>query len=102
MGKPRISTLYRPLPPPSAHPLSTAGERLALYSRTSTLDQRPGIQADEMHDYARRIGARVVLDVQEKGSGARNDRDGLQRVLAAARRGEVDCVVVHRLDRWGR
>jgi DNA invertase Pin-like site-specific DNA recombinase len=40
--------------------------------------------------------------VEESASGAWNGRPGLVRVLDAARAGEVDAVVVWKLDRWGR
>jgi DNA invertase Pin-like site-specific DNA recombinase len=43
-----------------------------------------------------------VLDVEEKGSGARNDRPGLQRIMTAAKKGQIDVVIVWKLDRWGR
>jgi putative DNA-invertase from lambdoid prophage Rac len=40
--------------------------------------------------------------VEEVGSGAKNDRPGLERVMAAARAGEVQVIVVWKLDRFGR
>jgi len=48
------------------------------------------------------MGLRVSLDVRETGKGANNDRPGLVRVLAAAQRGDVDVVLVWKLDRFGR
>jgi putative DNA-invertase from lambdoid prophage Rac len=44
----------------------------------------------------------VILEVEETGSGARNDRPGLQRVLQLAREGAIDAVIVWKLDRFGR
>ena len=44
----------------------------------------------------------IELEVEESGSGARNDRPGLQRVLDAARRGQVQAVLCWKLDRFGR
>lgn len=76
--------------------------KAALYHRVSTLDQDAKLARDELRGWARRHKARVVLDVEEKGSGANNDRPGLQRVLEAARAGKLDVVVVYKLDRWGR
>ena len=80
------------------------GRRLtaALYHRVSTIDQNPHNAARELRAAAARAGCRVALDVRETGSGARNDRPGLVRVLEAARRGEVDAVIVWKLDRFGR
>jgi DNA invertase Pin-like site-specific DNA recombinase len=65
----------------------------ALYHRVSTLDQEPTLA---------RLGLRAALQVEETGSGAPNDRPGLQRVMDAARRGDVDAVLVWKLDRFGR
>lgn len=75
---------------------------VAVYHRVSTVDQNPALARDELHAAAARLGANVALSVEEKGSGARNDRPGLQRVLDAARRGEVDAVLCWKLDRFGR
>ena len=76
--------------------------RIAVYHRVSTLDQDPGLARDELHAAAARLGGEVVLDIEETGSGARNDRPGLQRLMDAARRGKLDAVVVWKLDRFGR
>jgi len=44
----------------------------------------------------------VALGVRETGSGANNHRPGLVRVLQAAQRGDIDTVLVWKLDRFGR
>lgn len=74
----------------------------ALYHRVSTVDQRADAAGVELRDAAKRLGLRVVLDIEETGSGANNDRPGLLEVLEAARRGKVDAVLVWKLDRFGR
>jgi putative DNA-invertase from lambdoid prophage Rac len=76
--------------------------RVALYHRVSTVDQDVTLARTEIGNWAARQGGTVVLAIEETGSGARNDRPGLHHVLAAAQRGEVDCVAVWKLDRWGR
>ncbi len=76
--------------------------RRALYHRVSTVHQDQALAREALRTYAHRVGATVTLEVEETGSGARNDRPGLQRVLAAARAGEIDGVVVWKLDRFGR
>jgi putative DNA-invertase from lambdoid prophage Rac len=76
--------------------------RAALYHPVSTLDQNPTLTRSELRAAAKRLGYRVVLDVEETGSGARNDRPGFQRVLGAARRAEFDALLVFKLDRAGR
>lgn len=77
-------------------------KRAALYHRTSTLDQDPTLARGELRGAAERLQLDVVLDIEETGSGARNDRPGLQKVMEAARRGKLDAVFVWKLDRFGR
>lgn len=77
-------------------------ERVALYARVSTSDQKTNAaQLETLRDYAAKRGWEVVLEVAEVGSGAkiRKKREGL---LAALRRREADAVLVYKLDRWGR
>lgn len=54
-----------------------------------------------MRDYVKRRGWSGALEVRDVGSGA-SLREKRQALLAAARRRELDVVVVWRLDRWGR
>lgn len=75
---------------------------MALYHRVSTLDQNATLARSEIGNWVARHGGSVAVAIEETGSGARNDRPGLQRVLDAARRGDIDCVAVWKLDRWGR
>ncbi len=74
----------------------------ALYHRVSTVDQDPNLAGRELHVAARRLGYRVSLDVRETGRGASAARPGLARVMRAARAGEIDAVLVWKLDRFGR
>lgn len=76
--------------------------RAALYHRVSTIDQNPAAARAELRAAARRMGLRAVLEVRETGRGTNNDRPGLVRVMDAARRGEIDAVLVWKLDRFGR
>jgi DNA invertase Pin-like site-specific DNA recombinase len=76
--------------------------RAALYHRVSTLDQDPTLASSELRAAAKRLGYRSVLDVEETGSGAQNDRPGFKRVLEAARLGKIDALLVFKLDRAGR
>ena len=76
--------------------------RAALYARVSTHDQqRIGLQMEAMLTYIRDRGWDVVRGVEDIGSGARQ-RPGREAWLKAARRRELDVIVVWRLDRWGR
>jgi DNA invertase Pin-like site-specific DNA recombinase len=79
----------------------TPTARIATYHRVSTLDQNPKLARKELREAASRLGS-LVMEVEEVGSGARNDRPGWQGILDAARRGQLDTVVVWKLDRAGR
>jgi DNA invertase Pin-like site-specific DNA recombinase len=80
----------------------TFGKACAIYNRVSTSGQDPELAMADLRRAAQQRGYDVALEVAETGSGKRNDRPGLQRVLEAARRSEVSAVFVMRLDRFGR
>ncbi len=76
--------------------------RIGLYARVSTHDQQTiPLQMRAMREYAAARGWIIVLQVKEVGSGA-SERELRQKLMAAARRREIDVVLVWRLDRWGR
>jgi len=76
--------------------------RAGLYARVSTNDQQTlAMQNRAMREYAIRRGWTVALQVREVNSGAAK-REARERLLEAARRREIDVVLVWRLDRWGR
>ena len=76
--------------------------RAALYARVSTNDQQTlAMQNRAMREYAVRRGWTVALQVREVNSGAAK-REAREKVMQAARRREIDLVLVWRLDRWGR
>lgn len=76
--------------------------RVGLYARISTHDQQTiPLQTRALRDYAARRGWTIALQVREIGSGAIR-RERRERLLEAARRREIDLVLVWRLDRWGR
>src|SRR3984957_17491644 len=79
------------------HPL-----RVGLYARVSTHDQQTlPLQIRAMREYAARRGWIIVAQIKEVGSGAAQ-RELRATLIAAARRREIDVVLVCRLDRWGR
>jgi DNA invertase Pin-like site-specific DNA recombinase len=59
------------------------------------------LQTRALREYAIRRGWTIALQVKEIGSGA-SQRERRQKLLDAARRRDVDLVLVWRLDRWGR
>src|SRR6266849_4116500 len=76
--------------------------RAGLYARASTNDQQTlPMQSRAMREYAARRGWTITVQVHEVGSGAAK-REAREKLLAAARRREIDVVLVWRLDRWGR
>jgi DNA invertase Pin-like site-specific DNA recombinase len=77
-------------------------ERVALYARVSTHDQQTlPMQLETMRAYAERRGWSIASTIEEVGSGAKT-RPRREELLRAARRREIDVIVVWRLDRWGR
>ncbi len=76
--------------------------RVGLYARVSTFDQHTiPLQIRALREYAARRGWTIVMQVKEVGSGAAQ-RELREKLLDAARRREIDVVLVWRLDRWGR
>jgi putative DNA-invertase from lambdoid prophage Rac len=79
------------------HPL-----RVGLYARVSTQDQQTlPLQIHAMREYAAKRGWTILAQIKEVGSGAA-PRERRATLIAAARRREIDVVLVWRLDRWGR
>jgi DNA invertase Pin-like site-specific DNA recombinase len=76
--------------------------RVALYARVSTNDQQTlAMQNRAMRDYVARRGWTIAMQVREVNSGTAK-REAREKLLEAARRREIDVVLVWRLDRWGR
>ncbi len=76
--------------------------RVGLYARVSTHDQKTlPLQMRSMREYASKRGWTIAVQVREVGSGA-VERELREKLMAAARRREIDVVLVWRLDRWGR
>src|SRR5438132_7356142 len=68
--------------------------RVGLYARVSSNDQQTlPMQSRAMREYAARRGWTVALQVREVGSGAAK-REARERLLEAARRREIDVVLV--------
>ncbi len=76
--------------------------RVGLYARVSTHDQKTlPMQMRAMREYALKRGWAITMQIKEIGSGA-SERELREKLMAAARRREIDVVMVWRLDRWGR
>jgi len=76
--------------------------KAAIYARVSTADQTNAIQVRELKDYVERRGWTLAEVYQDRMSGAKASRPGLDQLMADARRRRFDAVVVWKLDRFGR
>lgn len=76
--------------------------RAGLYARVSTTDQQTlAMQMRALREYVARRDWTVALQIRDVGSGA-VERKAREQLIEAARRREIDVVLVWRLDRWGR
>lgn len=76
--------------------------RVGLYARVSTNDQQTlPMQNRALREYAVRRGWTIAIQVREVSSGA-VERKAREQLMEAARRREIDVILVWRLDRWGR
>jgi len=79
------------------------GTRTALYLRVSTADQKPDLQYDGLRSYAAHAGLDIVQDYCDVAvSGRREGRPQLNALMAAARKHEIDCVLLWKFDRFAR
>ena len=76
--------------------------KVALYARVSTADQKSlKSQMDEMRKYVQGRTWKIITEVKEVGSGGKT-RPKREELMQMARRREIDCIIVWKLDRWGR
>jgi DNA invertase Pin-like site-specific DNA recombinase len=76
--------------------------RAGLDARVSTHDQQTlGLQIAAMAAYVKNRGRAATRRIEDIGPGSK-ERRGRESLLMAARRREIDVIVVWRLDRWGR
>jgi len=76
--------------------------KAVIYTRVSTKDQDCQRQIDDLKRFAERAGYEVVEVLQEKASGAKNDRAERAKVIKMAQARLIDVVLVTELSRWGR
>src|SRR5579884_721939 len=77
-------------------------KRAALYTRVSTLDQHPETQLLDLRGLAAQRGFEIVATYEDRISGARAKRPGLDQMMADARHGKFDVVLVWAFDRLAR
>ena len=76
--------------------------RVAIYCRVSTHDQNCERQEKDLVEYSQRLGYEVIGIWSEFGSGVKLDRVKRKEIMAIARKGKIDAVLVTELTRWGR
>jgi DNA invertase Pin-like site-specific DNA recombinase len=79
-------------------------KRGAIYARVSTVDkgQDPETQLMTLRQYAERREFQVVGEYIDYASGTREDRPQYQALWEAARKRQLDVVLVWRYDRFAR
>ncbi len=94
-----------PSPSTTSTSSNTKTVRAAIYARVSTSNhgQDVGLQVDELRLVAQQRGWAIVDEFVDEGiSGAATSRPALDGMMEQARRGQIDLVVVWKLDRLGR
>jgi len=77
--------------------------KIGIYARVSTAEQDEELQIVELRRFAAARNWEVLGEYLDRGiSGAQADRPGRGRLLAAARRREIDAILVWRFDRFSR
>ncbi len=77
-------------------------KRAALYMRVSSVDQHPETQLLDLRQMAAQRGYEIVQEYTDRISGAKARRPGLDQMMADARRGKFDVVLVWASDRIAR
>lgn len=77
-------------------------KRAALYMRVSTVDQHPETQLHDLRQMAGQRGYEIVQEYTDRISGAKAKRPGLDQMMADARHGRFDIVLVWASDRIAR
>jgi len=92
---------------------SAAPRRACLYIRVSTaskskhgsalaFDQEPAVQEQPLRELVAQRGWKLHQIYSDRASGSKETRPGLDALMADARRGAFDVVVVWRFDRFAR
>jgi len=77
-------------------------KRAALYLRVSSLDQHPETQLYDLRQMAAQRGYEIVKEYTDRISGVKARRPGLDALMADARRGRFDAILVWASDRIAR
>jgi len=77
-------------------------KRAALYLRVSTVDQHPESQLHDLRGLAAQRGFEIVQEYTDRISGVKAKRPGLDELMADARRGKFDVLLIWAFDRLAR
>jgi DNA invertase Pin-like site-specific DNA recombinase len=77
-------------------------KRAGLYMRVSTVDQHPETQLLDLRQMAAQRDYEIVQEYTDRISGPKAKRPGLDQMMADARRGRFDVVLVWASDRIAR
>lgn len=83
----------------------TDQNKVAVYARVSTASggQNPEVQLRELREYCKHRKWPIVAEYLDRGvSGAKDSRPQLDAMMADARRGKFDSVLVWKFDRFAR
>jgi DNA invertase Pin-like site-specific DNA recombinase len=73
-----------------------------LYIRVSTADQNAELEVRELRAYAEHRGWEIIREYADVMSGVKSSRPALNQLMADARVRKFDCLLVWKLDRFGR
>jgi putative DNA-invertase from lambdoid prophage Rac len=91
-----------PKPAPPAPPPAVATLRCAIYARVSTTDQNCEQQLHALREYVNARGWKIAGEFVDIMSGAKENRPEMKVLMEAARVRTIDCILVWKIDRWGR
>ncbi len=78
--------------------------RVGIYARVSTTDknQDPDLQLTPLNEYCKKRGWKISGRYVDYCKGKKTSRPEFDKILDAARKRKIDCIVVWKLDRFGR
>lgn len=76
--------------------------KVAIYARTSKLDQHPENQLIDLREYSKQQGWEITKEYIDQISGAKESRPALNELMVDSRANLFDTVLIWKLDRLGR
>lgn len=76
--------------------------KVGIYARVSTQEQQTlPLQIKDLREYAEKRKWEIAVEIKDVASGAKT-RPKREELLKLARQRKIDCILVWRLDRFGR